>query len=208
MRMMATGGPLAVFDTCKEALRKWTEGGIEVVRRFKYACPFDWHFRYRHTVDDRNNLHHALPSIEDSWATQRWEIRVFLFVLAISEVNAFLALRYFTFAKGTIAGCPTLIVFRRQLACQLIRNSWIAAEETAAGMEGISSVHTLMTAPNHANHYRNRQWTCTRWRSTSSTSACTATVKRTEPIAHALQVDGCVTNVSQSMSDHRMRRPD
>jgi hypothetical protein len=161
MRMMVTGGLLAVFDTCKEALRKWTEGGIEVVRRFKYACPFDWHFRYRHAVDDHNNLRHALPSIEDSWATQRWEIRVFSFVLAISEVNAFLALRYFTFAKGTIAGCPTLIVFRRRLAWQLIRNSWIAAEETAAGMEGISSVHTLMTAPNHAKHYRNQQWTCT-----------------------------------------------
>jgi hypothetical protein len=161
MRMMATVGPLAVIDTCKEALRKWTEGGIEVVRRFKYACPFDWHFCYCHAVDDHNNLRHALPSIEDSWATQRWEIRVFLFVLAISEVNAFLALWYFTFAKGTIAGCPTLIVFRWRLAWQLIRNSWIAAEETAAGMEGISSVHTLMTAPNHAKHYLNRQWTCT-----------------------------------------------
>ncbi len=60
---------------------------------------------------------------------------MFTFVLAISEVNAFLALRYFTFAKGTIAGCPTLIVFRRRLAWQLISNSWIAAEETAAGLE-------------------------------------------------------------------------
>ncbi len=74
MRMMATGGPLAVYESCREALRKWTDGGIEVVRRFRYACPFDWHFRYRHAVDDHNNLCHALLSIEDSWATQRWEI--------------------------------------------------------------------------------------------------------------------------------------
>jgi len=140
MRMMAMGGALAVYETCKEALRKWMEGGIEVVCRFRYACPFDWHFRYRHAVDDHNNLHHALPSVEDSWVTHRWEIRVFSFVLAISEVNAFLALRYFTFAKGTIPGCPSLIVFRS---------------------EGISSVHMLMTAPNHAKLYRNRQWTCT-----------------------------------------------
>jgi hypothetical protein len=161
MRMMATGGPLAVFDTCKEALRKWTEEGIEVVRRFRYACPFDWHFRYRHAVDDHNNLRHALPSVEDSWATKRWEIRVFSFILAISEVNAFLALRYFTFAKGTIAGCPTLIVFRRRLAWQLIRNSWIVAEESVGGLDGMLSVHKLMTAPNHAKSYRNRQWTCT-----------------------------------------------
>jgi len=73
MRKMATGGPLAAYDMCKEALRKWTESGIEVVRRFRYACPFDWHFRYRHGVDNHNNLHHDLPSVEDSWITQRWE---------------------------------------------------------------------------------------------------------------------------------------
>jgi hypothetical protein len=96
----------------------------------------------------------------DLWVTHRWEIRVFSFVLVISEVNAFLALWYFTFAKGTIAGCPTLIVFRRRLAWQLIRNSWIAAEESAAGLESNTSVHKLMTAPNLAKLYRNRQWTC------------------------------------------------
>jgi hypothetical protein len=32
---------------------------------------------------------------------------VFMFVLAIAEAYAFLALRYFTLAKGTIPGCPT-----------------------------------------------------------------------------------------------------
>ena len=137
------------------------EGGIEVVHRFRYACPFDWHFRYRHTVDDHNNLHHCLPSVEDSWTTQRWEVRVFSFVLAISEVNAFLALRYFTFAKGTIAGCPTLIVFRRRLAWQLIRNSWIAAEEMSAEWEGNMSVHRMQIAPNHVKVHRNWQWVCT-----------------------------------------------
>jgi hypothetical protein len=112
---------------------------IKVVCQFRYACPFNWHFRYQHAVDDHNNLCHGLPSVEDSWTTQQWEIQVFLFVLAISEVNAFLALRYFTFAKGTIPGCPTLIVFCRQLAWQLIRNSWIVSAESAAGMEGVSS---------------------------------------------------------------------
>jgi hypothetical protein len=135
---------------------RWDRGGTSVQVRLPL-----WHSRYRHAVDDHNNLRHGLPSIEDSWITQRWEIRVFTFVLAISEVNAFLALLYFTFAKGTIAGCPTLIVFCRRLAWQLIRNSWVAVEETAAGLEGDTLVHTLMTArPNHAKVYRNRQWTC------------------------------------------------
>jgi len=161
MRMMVTGLPFAAHETCNEAFCKWTEGGIEVVRRFRYACPFDWHFRYRHAVDDHDNLRHALPSVEDSWTTQRWEVRVFSLILAISKVNAFLALRYFTFAKGTIAGCPSLIVFRQRLTWQLIRNSWIAAEELATGLEGIMSVHMLQVAPNHAKAYRNWQWVCT-----------------------------------------------
>jgi hypothetical protein len=69
MRMMSLGGSLVAYDTCKDVVHKWMEGGIEVVRQFKYACPFDWHFRYRHVVDDHNNLCHGLPSIEDSWTT-------------------------------------------------------------------------------------------------------------------------------------------
>jgi hypothetical protein len=161
MRMMATGEPMSALESCKETVRKWMENGVEVVRRFRYACPFDWHFRYRHAVDDHNNLRHGLPSIEDSWTTHRWEVRVFTFILAITEVNAFLALRYFTFANGSIPGCPSLLVFRRRLAWQLIRNSWIVAEEEAAGDVAIGSVHRLLTAPKKAKKYQNRQWVCT-----------------------------------------------
>jgi len=158
MRMMATGGPLTAFESCKETVRRWIDGGVEVVRRFRYACPFDWHFRYRHAVDDHNNLRHGLPSIEDSWNTMRWENRVFSFIVAITEVNAFLALRYFTFAKGTIPGCPTILVFRRRLAWQLVKNPWIANEEAAGVQEIGNATHTLLTAPPHAKRYRNRRW--------------------------------------------------
>jgi hypothetical protein len=100
MRMMATGGLLDANGSCRMASRRWNNGGVEVQRTFQYKCPFDWHFWCRHAVDDHNNLRHALPSIEDSW----WETRVFSFILAITEVNAFLCLRYFTFGKGTLAG--------------------------------------------------------------------------------------------------------
>ena len=155
MRMMATGGPLSALESCKETVRKWVEAGVEVVHRFRYACPFDWQFRYRHAVDNHNNLCHGLPLIEDSWITQRWEIWVFSFILAISEVNAFLALWYFTFANGSIPGCPSLLVFRRRLAWQLVRNSWIVAEEEAARDVHISSVHKLLTAPKKAKKYHN-----------------------------------------------------
>ena len=161
MKMMACGGLLEVLEHCKETSRKWVENGVECFKRFRYACPFDWHFRYRHAVDDHNNLRHALPSIEDSWVTKRWEVRVFSFILAITEVNAFLAIRYFTFRNGEIDGCPTLLKFRRLLAWEMIRNRWIVEEERAEEALRVGDVHVLLTAPKHAKRYRNRTWDCT-----------------------------------------------
>jgi hypothetical protein len=64
MKMMATGGPLIVNDSCKEQKRKWIEGGVETAGTFQFPCPYDWHYKYHHAVDDHNNLRHALPSIE------------------------------------------------------------------------------------------------------------------------------------------------
>ena len=55
---------------------------------------------------------------------------------------AFLCLRYCMFAKGTIAGCPTLLTFR-----QMINNTWIQSEEQQAHEVSIASVHQLMTTP-------------------------------------------------------------
>jgi hypothetical protein len=120
MKMLACGGMLQALDSCKETVRHWMEDGVKVVQRFWYMCPFDWHFRYRHAVDDHNNLRHVMPSIEDSWVTMRWEVWVFAFLLAITEVNDFLALRFFTFWNGEIEGCPTLLKFCWLLAWQLI----------------------------------------------------------------------------------------
>jgi hypothetical protein len=147
MRMMATGRPLRYNKTCMETVHHWTEGGAEVSRWFQYTCSFDWHFLYWHSVDNHNNLWHELPSIEDSWITHRGEICVFSFLLAFTKVNAFLCLRYFTFAKGTIAGCPTLQTFWHQLAWQMINNTWIQSEEKRAHEVGIALVHQLMTMP-------------------------------------------------------------
>jgi hypothetical protein len=112
MRMMATGGPNTPDEMCKTTSRTWKRGNEQMSVTFQYPQPFDWHFRYCHAVDDHNNLRHALPLIEDTWITQRWECRVFSFILAISEINAFLALRYFVFGNDTIEGCPTLLIFR------------------------------------------------------------------------------------------------
>ena len=123
MKIMSMGGPLTALYSCKVAIHWREDVGIEVVHWFRYACHFDFHFRFHHKVDDHSNLYHGLPSIEDSWNMMSLEIRVFLFVLAITKVNAFLALRYFTSAKGLIEWCPTLLIIHQQLAWQLINNS-------------------------------------------------------------------------------------
>ena len=63
MRLMATGGSLLADDeTCKLAHRGVGDSRVS----FRYTRPYDWHFRYRHAVDDHNNLRHTLPSLEDT----------------------------------------------------------------------------------------------------------------------------------------------
>ena len=80
MSMMATGGHRLADDTCKETVRKWKGNGEDVVKKFNYKLPFDWHFRYLHAVGDHNNLRHELPSIEVTWITYRWYCQVLAFI--------------------------------------------------------------------------------------------------------------------------------
>ena len=159
MSCMATGGRLLSDATCKIANRSWVEGGVNIVKSFAYALPFDWHFRYRHAVDDHNNLRHALPSIEDTWLTFRWELRVLAFILALCEVNSYLALKYFVFVE-MMDNLPTLLEFRRKLAWQLIKNRWVVNDDDSDVHRVEARLHTLMTAPHYASRYHNRRWYC------------------------------------------------
>jgi hypothetical protein len=95
MKMMATRGPLISNDSCKMQKRKWTKGGVGMMRTFQFPLPYNWHYKYHHAIDDHNNLRHSLPSIEHTIMMKRWEMHVFSFVLAVLEVNAFLAYRFF-----------------------------------------------------------------------------------------------------------------
>jgi hypothetical protein len=159
MRMMSAGGPLSANESCKT--RQWKEGGVDKRATFQYTRPFDWHFKYCHAVDNHNNLRHALPSLEDTWMTKRWECRFFSFILAILEINAFLALRYFVFGKDTIEGCPILLVFRRRLGWQMINNPWLRQEEQEVAARGPPSpVHKLRRASAYPRKYENGNWKC------------------------------------------------
>jgi hypothetical protein len=76
------------------------EGGTTA--QFKYTEPNELHYNYRDLVDDHNNLRHAVPSIEESLPTQRWAMRQFQFVSAVSEVNLYFAHRYFLWTGKSV----------------------------------------------------------------------------------------------------------
>jgi hypothetical protein len=61
-----------------------------------YTEPFFNDFKYHHQVDNRNNLRHSPISLEESINTKDWKLRVFTFEMALIEVNARLAVAYFT----------------------------------------------------------------------------------------------------------------
>ena len=80
------------------------------------------HYNY-HGAGDENNAYqndcgtkHGL-SLEETWKTKRWENSVFAFILAVSEANAYLAMRYF----GKLN--MTQLEFRKKLVLELIHNT-------------------------------------------------------------------------------------
>ena len=86
--------------------------------------------------------------------TDWWECRVFSFILAISEVNAFLILRYFVYCGLRREGMTTLLEFSQKLAWQLINNTYI--KEREGGVEFLTdSIHRSMTAKRHSRRYHN-----------------------------------------------------
>lgn len=102
MKLMSTYGTLnSINDTAtgnkdRKTYRKLDDG---LVVSFKYTGCFDNHYKFRHGIDDHNNLCHQVPSIEGSWLTSRWSLHVLFFLIAVSEVNTFLAFQYFIWSK-------------------------------------------------------------------------------------------------------------
>ena len=102
MKLMSTYGTLTPSPNQEEVIRRVRNlDGTFSNKKIKYCHPIGYHFHYRHAVDDHNNLRHSSPSLEGVWRTHRWEMRVFSFLLAVTEVNAFLACRFFIWNKRT-----------------------------------------------------------------------------------------------------------
>jgi hypothetical protein len=93
MKLMLTYGALRFVEEGKTQ-RSVIENGQRVNKSFHYTEPFFNHFKFRHQVDDHNNLRHSPISLEERIRTMDWKISVFMFILALLEVNARLAVAF------------------------------------------------------------------------------------------------------------------
>ena len=116
---------------------------------------FAMHYWGRHMIDDHNKLQHSVPSIEGSWVTSRWADRVFSFLIAITEVNAYNCFKNFIWKPLKRKTVPTIQQFRKNLAFLLINNPHYTEEEKVVVIRQskrrkMKEDHKLETAPKFA----------------------------------------------------------
>jgi len=97
---MSTYGACITKPNQKDSPRSWLENGMVMTSVFRYTEVPANHYRYRGAVDAHNRWRHDGGanqglSIEETWDTKRWENRVFAFIVAVVEVNTFLAMKFF-----------------------------------------------------------------------------------------------------------------
>ena len=126
------------------------------VLTFKYEEPFDHHYLYGGAMDTHNAMCHNVRKkqhvgLNNVWISHRWTIRVFTFVIACTEVNSILSLKYF------LKNDEYFRVFRLGLDYNLIKNENLGNRSDKDNFEGIINkikVHHFETAPAHARKWR------------------------------------------------------
>lgn len=120
--LMANASSMSVSPDAREQTR-WTKAGATPKTTVKFKRPevFEIYYRYRHAVDDANNLRQNARSIEYAWQTKTWIHRSFAFLLGVAEANAFNAYRHF--ASTTDVGHPQLShgAFRRAICEEILK---------------------------------------------------------------------------------------
>lgn len=141
-----------LFYTNDHLHSRMLDGGQTV--QFKYTEPYNLHFKYLHLIDDHNNKRHAVSLIEGSLDTQRWAMLVFQFMLAVSEVNLYLANKAFAWSGEELM---KLLAFRHQLAWAFILNPHLknALEKERCSMHNRNTltIHTLSKCPQNTACY-------------------------------------------------------
>ena len=146
----------------KESKREYKDNnGERTTTTLKYKIPFSNHFYYRHVVDDHNGIRHMVPSFEQTWKTHRWACRVFSFILAVTEVNYYLAFKYCVNDDAKGVKKMDFMSFRSNLAWALINNDLNNKKKGASARKKKrkrESGHGLETAPPHAKRWTGSNW--------------------------------------------------
>ena len=199
--MMSTYGSLIVKDGQRDSVRVLKDD-TRTMKRFKYTEVVANHFKYRGAVDDHNGKRHDCGSknglsLESTWTTNRWENKVFSFILAITEVNAYLAQQYFTEREYK------QVEFRKKLAHQLVFNTFDDAEDFRRASRRIDRLsrararHKLISAPPYSC-FVHRKWEKSTNCHTNSTTAQIPNVKQGYTLcAHVTNLPSYVLNASQ-----------
>jgi hypothetical protein len=157
MKLMATYGALRPMEGGETKRSLTRRNGTRENVSFVYTEPFLNHFKFRHQVDDHNNARHAPISLEESISTKDWKIRVFMFVLAVVEVNARLAHSFFT-QSDTLSQ----LEFRRLLAKELMEFSLTdnspSKRRSRRNMVPVSTQCGVETAPLYAGNWTGTEW--------------------------------------------------
>jgi hypothetical protein len=156
MKIMATYGSECPPMRKRTKARRKLANGTKV--EFEYIEPIANHFDYRHCVDDNNHLRQMLPSIEGTWKTHRWVLRVLAFFVAVSEVNAFLSFRYWVWNNMDRL---YFHAFRRGLSLEMMQNVFDEddgvedsnSEPRRSPRQTTANNHRLLKAPTY----------CTKW---------------------------------------------
>ena len=152
---------MSTYGSCIErpnqqiSRRTWVEGN-EVKRcTFRYKEVTANHYLYRGSVDAHNRWRHDGGanqglSLEETWDTKRWENRVFSFVIAIAEVNAYLAMKQFQGLQ------EDFITFRRKLSQELVHNTMdqdaSASTEQRRSKRRKQTEHKLLSIPPYCKY--------------------------------------------------------
>ena len=116
---MSTYGSLTTREEQKQSTRHVDGKTI----MFYYSEVIGNHYEYQDTVDAHNTKRHDCGTkqglgLEQTWMTTRWPCHVFAFILDMTEVNAYLLMKYFSGFQGT------QWEFRKKLAFEMVHNLW------------------------------------------------------------------------------------
>ena len=126
--------------------RSWKIGHNSHHASFKYPELVYRHYKNRHHVDDHNNRRHQPISLEETWATKFWPHRVFAFLLAVAEGNAYLLNKHYRDDAE-----DSVLAFRRALATELINNTYGMEEKSSTASKSRKrrsrTTHELCSLP-------------------------------------------------------------